>query len=347
LKGLYEKAGIPVQISPHPLQGVFTGPDYHRAIEKFAECLKESGAEVVFANTLQTFYAIAAAKIAGIPSIWNVRESEPWETYFDNFGSEIARLALECFAYPYRVVFVADATCDAYAPLNSQNNFLVVHNGLNLMRLEKEAIRWPRGMARRKLGIDEKEIMLLLLGTVCERKGQHDLVRALARIDEGFHPMFQCFIVGDRPSGYSRKLWGLVEASPRTLKDRIHIVPEVEDTALYYRAADIFVCTSKVESFPRVILEAMAYELPIITTPVYGIREQVRPGVNGLFYEPGNAAQLAETISELLSDPAARARLAGNSKLVLATLTTFEEMIEQYACAFREASLVGPAHEVS
>jgi glycosyltransferase involved in cell wall biosynthesis len=120
----------------------------------------------------------------------------------------------------------------------------------------------------------------------------------------------------------------------------------VEDTALYYRAADIFVCTSKIESFPRVILEAMAYELPIITTPAYGIREQVRPGVNGLFYESGNAAQLAGTISELISDPPLRSRLAGNSKLVLATLTTFEEMIEQYACALREASLIGPVHEV-
>jgi glycosyltransferase involved in cell wall biosynthesis/GT2 family glycosyltransferase len=347
LRALYEKAGIPVQISSHPLQGIFSGADCVRAVEKFAEGLKKSGAEVVFGNTLQTFYAIAAAKIAGIPSIWNVRESESWKTYFDHFGREIVRVALDCFAYPYRVVFVADATRDVYAPLNSRHNFLVVHNGLNLTRIEKEANRWPRGIARRKLGIDEDQIMVLLLGTVCERKGQHDLVRALARLYNSFHSMFHCFIVGDRPSGYSRQLWGLVEALPRTLKERIHIIPEVEDTALYYRAADIFVCTSKVESFPRVILEAMAYELPIITTPVYGIKEQVRPGVNGLFYESENAGQLAAAISDLLSDPARRVRLAENSKLVLAALTTFEQMIEQYACAFREASLAGPPQRMS
>ena len=41
------------------------------------------------------------------------------------------------------------------------------------------------------------------------------------------------------------------------------------------------------ESFPRVVLEAMAYELPIVTTPVYGIAEQVREGVNAMFYSPG------------------------------------------------------------
>jgi glycosyltransferase involved in cell wall biosynthesis len=346
LKGLYEEAGIPVQIGSHPLKGVLTGTDYENAIDQFAGSLKKTGAEVVFGNTLQTFYAIAAAKTAGIPSIWNVHESEPWETYFDHFGSEIAGRALDCFVYPYRVVFVANATRGVYTPLNSRRNFMVVHNGLNLTRLEKEANRWSRTLARSELGIGEKEISLLLLGTVCERKGQHDLVRAFPRIDRRFHAMFQCFIVGDRPSGYSRALWALWDALPRNLKDRTHIIPESEDTALYYRAADIFICTSRVESFPRVILEAMAYGLPIITTPVYGIREQVRPGVNGLFYEPGNEGQLASAIEELLSNPDQRARFAENSKLVLATLTTFDEMIEQYALAIREASLIGPFQEI-
>jgi glycosyltransferase involved in cell wall biosynthesis len=68
----------------------------------------------------------------------------------------------------------------------------------------------------------------------------------------------------------------------------------------------------------------------------------VRPGINGLFYEAGNDGQLACAIEELISNPAQRARFAENSKLVLATLTTFDEMIEQYASAIREASFAGP-----
>ena len=58
------------------------------------------------------------------------------------------------------------------------------------------------------------------------------------------------------------------------------MIPETGDTAAYWQAADVFCCTSRVESYPLVILEAMAAGLPIVTTPVHGIAEQVRPGVN-------------------------------------------------------------------
>ena len=147
----------------------------------------------------------------------------------------------------------------------------------------------------------------------------------------------QCFIVGDRAGSYSNELHALARSLPESLQRRVHSVPEVEDTALYYRAADIFVCTSRIESFPRVVLEAMAYELPVVTTPVYGIREQVRPGINGLFYDPGNDKQLAATIAGLIR---ARhtAEIGANSRHVLATLNTFKEMVAQYGQTFREAA---------
>lgn len=338
LRDLYEQAGIQVQISLHPLAGVFTATEYESAIDRFAKAIRLTGAEIVYANTLQTFYAVGAAHKAGIPSVWNPRESEPWQTYFDQFGSELARRALGCFAYPYRIIFVADATRDVYSALNSHHNFTVIHNGLNLRRLEKQAGRWTRTTAREKLQAKEEEIILLLLGTVCPRKGQEDLVRALTKLDSRLHRLVQCFIVGDRQSAYSNELHALARSLPESLRPRVHIVPEVEDTALYYRAADIFVCASRIESFPRVVLEAMAYELPIITTPVYGIREQVRPGINGLFYDPGNENQLAKAIAGLINDPERRKQLSVNSRQVLATLNSFEEMVAQYGQTFREAA---------
>ena len=58
------------------------------------------------------------------------------------------------------------------------------------------------------------------------------------------------------------------------------MIPETGDTAVYWPAADVFCCTSRVESYPLVILEAMAAGLPIITTPVFGISEQVRPSAS-------------------------------------------------------------------
>ncbi len=77
------------------------------------------------------------------------------------------------------------------------------------------------------------------------------------------------------------------------------VVPETGETSAYWQAADVFCCTSRVESYPLVILEAMAAGLPIITTPVFGIAEQVRPRVNALIYQPGDIPGLARHLSLL------------------------------------------------
>lgn len=333
----YEQKGITVYVRKHPLKDAITNHGFNRAISELAEFIKNLGVELIYSNTLQTFYAIAAAEHLGIPSIWNIRESEPWQTYFHDFGQEITVRALECFKFPYRIIFVADATRDRYLSLNSHHNFTVIHNGLNLERLKKIADKWTREKARKSLNIDDKEIALLLLGTVCERKGQKDLALALAKIPEQLYSKIKVFIVGDRPSSYSDELKAIIANLPEELRFRIKVVPETSDTALYYKSADIFIFTSRIESFPRVILEAMAYGLPIITTPVFGVKEQVQEGINAIFYQPGEIVELADAIVCLLKDKEMRERLAINSYDVLNCLNSFEYVIQGYAQLFREA----------
>jgi len=81
----------------------------------------------------------------------------------------------------------------------------------------------------------------------------------------------------------------------------------------------------------------MACDLPIITTPVFGIREQVKPGINGLFYTPDRPEELAAALNTLLEDGSLRDLLADNAKYVLESLNTFAEMTQGYGQIFREA----------
>jgi glycosyltransferase involved in cell wall biosynthesis len=330
-----------VEISRHPLQGVHELGNYERAIAGFAERIDRWNVELVYANTRQTFYAIAAAHRLGLPSIWNQRESEPVHSYFGFLGSEIAGRALDCFAYPYKVVFVADTTRQNCEELNTRNNFTTIHNGLDTKRFAASLRAWPREEARRQLGLLEDQIMVLLPGTVCERKGQMDLVEAVSLIDEGLASRLRCFIVGDRQYEYSDRLKAVCARFPESKQASVRIVPETPEIARYYAAADILICSSRIESFPRVILEAMAAGLPIITTPVFGISEQVKPEVNALIYQPGDARQLAGRLSKLSSNPGYRKELGSNSPQVLDCLTDFEEMASAYARIFREAWLSG------
>ncbi|WP_293330665.1 glycosyltransferase [Microcoleus sp. CAWBG58] len=334
LRQAYEQQGIEVIVRNNPLEHIYQRDAYDEAIRSFSKEIESLKVDAIYANTLENFFVVDAAHQIGVPAVWNVHESEPWQTYFNRFGSEIAARALECFRFPYKLIFVADATRDRYLPLNSHHNFTVIHNGLDLSKLENSENSED---ARNTLGVAAEDVVLLLLGTVCERKGQQDLVQALSLLPEKWHNKIRCFIVGDRPSIYSNKLAEMVNALPEELRQRVTVVPETGEPGKYYKAADIFVCTSRVESFPRVILEAMACDLPIITSPVFGIKEQVRPGINGLFYTPDRPDQLLAALISLLEDKSLRQQLAGNAKYVLDSLNTFEEMTQAYADIFCEA----------
>ena len=341
LRAAYEARGIRVEFFQHPLWGVHESPAYERAIARFAEWIAALDVELVYANTRETFYAIEAAKRRGLPSLWNPRESEPWQTYFEGLGADIAPRALACFGYPYKVVFVADATRQRYAGLDAHHNFMTIHTGLDRERFIATLDPWPRGVARQQLELAPDETMVLLLGTVSERKGQLDLIEAVARLDKGSASTIRCFVVGDRATEYSARVRKAWHALPAARRSRVEIVAETAETGLYYAASDVFVCTSRVESFPRVILEAMAAGLPIITTPVYGIAEQVRENVNALCYAPGDVRALAGHLERLSREPRLRQTLADNSRHVLDTLNDFDSMVAAYADVFREAWLSG------
>lgn len=344
LRSLYESHDIPVIVDAR-LGYVSEISGYGDKVQAFKAFITKLGVEMVYANTVINFHIIAAARQAGLPSIWNIRESEPWEHYQNWWGEELAGEAARCFAYPYKVVFVAHTTKHIYRAFEGRHNFCVIYNGINLARIYNEAEKYQRKAVRQRFGIRDDELAVLLPGTVCERKGQHDLAHALALLDWDCLQKGRYFIVGDGqdPLPYNRELNAIADSLPTERRKRLSILPITSEIFKFYKAADICVCTSRIESFPRIILEAMAFDLPIITTPVFGIQEQVQEGVNSLFYTPSDCAALAKAMRRLMEDEGLRRRFSENSRYVLCQLETFDEMVASYATVFKEGYLsVGP-----
>lgn len=75
-----------------------------------------------------------------------------------------------------------------------------------------------------------------------------------------------------------------------------------EEKEAYYERADVFVFPSTNEAFPLVNIEAMEHKLPIISTKVGGIPDEVIDGQNGLISELKNPLSLADCIAELLNN---------------------------------------------
>jgi glycosyltransferase involved in cell wall biosynthesis len=88
----------------------------------------------------------------------------------------------------------------------------------------------------------------------------------------------------------------------------VRIVEQVSDAYAWYRASDIFVCSSFEEAFPRVVMEAAVFGLPIVSTDVNGIPEMLGPD-DAWLVPPGNAARLADAMADALA-----AYLAGDRR---------------------------------
>jgi GT2 family glycosyltransferase len=336
LRADYERAGIAVTVVTPPDIG--SKAEFERSIAELGRTFRAFEPEVIYANTLQTFWVIAAAETIGVPTLWNVHESEAWQSYFDFLCPELRAIAYRCFASPYRVVFGSNATRRVWEPFDSHHNFTAIHNGLDVERVRERLAGHDRSSARAALGIDEDEIAVTLLGTVCERKGQHDLVRALHLLPQG-RPRLRVFIVGERPNEYSRKLHAEAERLSGNGGMSVQIVVETGQPLIYLQASDIAVCTSRSECYPRVVLEKMYFGLPLITTPVFGIAEQVRRDVNALFYHPGDVAQLAAHLTRLVTDAELRARLGANGPRVLRSLPSIADTVTGFHRLFLEARL--------
>jgi GT2 family glycosyltransferase len=340
----YEQLGITLRVEPSMGGLASKSPQqYQEAIDRLAGLIVGEGFDVVHANTLQTFWAIAAAQSVGIPSVWSVHESEPWQSYFDDLPREIGASALSCLAYPYRVVFSARSSARVWSDLNTHGNVELIRFAHDVPRLRSELEGMDRDQARQALNLDSREFCVLLLGTVCERKGQHDLVRAFAALPSEIAARMRCLVVGARQSlAYSRRLQQLAAQLSSDRRERFLVIPETGQTAVYWKAADLFCCTSRLESYPLVILEAMALGLPIITTPVFGIAEQVRPSFNALTYRPGDTRTLARHLALLAQNEHQRRALAQGSQWVLGSLPGRYFMDVHYRRILRAAAESAP-----
>jgi glycosyltransferase involved in cell wall biosynthesis len=87
-----------------------------------------------------------------------------------------------------------------------------------------------------------------------------------------------------------------------------------------YRGATVFALPCQVlsdgdrDGIPNVLLEAMAVGLPVIATPISGIRELVRDRFNGLLVRERDPEALSAALARLLTDGAMRERLARNGR---------------------------------
>ncbi|MGH6816024.1 MAG: glycosyltransferase family 4 protein [Hyphomicrobiaceae bacterium] len=154
-------------------------------------------------------------------------------------------------------------------------------------------------------------VRLLAVGRVVEKKGFDVLLRALALLPQSVHWQLTHIGGGDKRANTERL------AAHLGLPDRIRWLGARDQHVVLdgYRSADLFVLPCRIadngdrDGLPNVLIEAQSQGLACISTRVSGIPELIVSGETGILVEPDNPQALADTLQNLIADPAERHRL--------------------------------------
>lgn len=160
---------------------------------------------------------------------------------------------------------------------------------------------------------------LLYVGRLSDEKAIDNLLRAVQRLT-GINDTIHLHIVGSGPS--ADQLQELAVQLGITDTVTFHgFVPKGPNLWGHFDNADIFVLPSRTEGLPRVVAEAMARGLPVITTAVGGLPELIDHGRNGMLVNPGDIDALFNNIETVRKDRNLRSQLAIEGRETAGQLT--------------------------
>jgi len=299
------------RVSVIELSGAFASGDFAPALQ----AIDWAAADIVVANTFTAFWAIHAAQAAQRPSLLYIHESTtPAEFYGARVPPAIVALAEESITRATAVSFTTASTARYHGGRQWLTPGWIDVAALDIWRSGR-----PRAASRARFGLRADERLVVNIGTVSDRKGQHTFARAVdlfCRRNPALAERTRFILLGGRDTPFDAMLGDVLQSLGRA---NVVVHPETTDYLDYYQAADVFACSSYEESSPRVVLEAMALGAPILASAVHGVPELVRPDLEATLVPPGDTAAWAEALARLLASPVIGTELAARARARVVT----------------------------
>ena len=195
-----------------------------------------------------------------------------------------------------------------------RNDVAVIPNGVDTRHFSIASRLARRSEARRRIGFDEADFVLLLIGNDWRVKGLPSVLQALAALRD--LPV-RLVVVGNDAAGPFR-----AKAKNLRVLDRCVWERPCPDALDFYAVADLYVSPSLEDSFGLPVAEAMACGLPVISSSFAGVAEFLQSGINGfVLSNPRDSQSLAEVIRRLHNDGDFRGRLGETAARTIAAYT--------------------------
>ena len=198
----------------------------------------------------------------------------------------------------------------------------LVRNGVDARRYRPARDAGERRRGRAELGFGDR-LAVLTVGGIEHRKGSIVLLEAFGALRRELPERDPLLVVAGGATLFDhreeidrfarrRAQLGLGDSAVRLLGPRTD-----EQLELLYRSADMFAFPSVVEGFGLVVLEAMAAELPVVTSDIEVLRDVAVPERSAVVAGSGDAAAFARGLRRVASDETLRARLRAGGRGVV------------------------------
>jgi len=209
----------------------------------------------------------------------------------------------------------------------------VIYSGVNCDEFSPENRKLYNSGIRKKLGIEENDIVLLFVGNPYNRKGLEYAVRALPLINE---KRVKLLVMG-KDLGDEKIANYQALAKKIGVGDKLVYGGFTNEIKKYFSVGDIFVFPTLYEPFGLVITEAMASGMPDVVSKCAGAAELIEDGKEGMLLDnPKSPEEIAEKINYLIDNNLFRKM--GKAARAKAETFTWDRTTRQMLSVLEEAA---------
>lgn len=251
---------------------------YARELTKI---LKAEHVDLVHINTSYSCFGAFAAKRAGIPYVWHIREfleeDQGNRFYFPRYSHRLmSRASL--------VIAISNSIYEKYSKVITKEKIKVIYNGIDTEQFY---------MPGRHIFKDSR-ITLCYVGGLSELKGTDDLIEACRLLNaQGYKDSYRLLIAGRGNEAYEAQLRDRINQYEL---DNIEMLGFRTDVPQVMEQADVSIVTSRCEAFGRVTVEAMLTGNLVLGADSAGTKELLQDGKLGVLYECGNPESIKEQV---------------------------------------------------
>jgi UDP-glucose:(heptosyl)LPS alpha-1,3-glucosyltransferase len=179
----------------------------------------------------------------------------------------------------------------------AEEDIRVIYNGVDNEKYNTQVRQTMRGPIREELRVNDEDVVFLFVSYDLKKKGIIPLVDAVTRLKQSNRANFKLLVVGEHPSQSIRRY-----IRKKHVQDMIVFKGPTRSIEQVYADSDVMVLPTYYDACSLVVIEAMTFGLPPITTVYNGVAGIISDGHNGyVINHPPHPKELSEKMRDLLS----------------------------------------------